>query len=352
MNFDVHRTHLIATISFFAAMATSPFKVDDYIALAKEGGFVELAEWSSITISGNDRHSFLHNFCTNDIRSLAPGLCCEAFITNVKGKVIGHILVTCRDESLVLLTVPQQAEVLITHLDRYVIREDVQLQNSTSNRAYFLLSGESRRIESAISMARTGDEGHSILCPLVNAEGKLGDVPVRWIAWDLLSPVFCGLVEVDTRDAGRARDALVDRQFRPCGEAAFHALRIEIGTPLFGIDFDERNLPQEVGRNERAISFTKGCYLGQETVARIDALGHVNQQLAGVRFAGDVLPKSGDELIHAGKTVGHVTSTTYSPKLQAPLALAMLRREQCGAGTRLESPAGPCDIIPLPVHST
>ena len=85
---------------------------------------------------------------------------------------------------------------------------------------------------------------------------------------------------------------------------AFHALRIEAGTPLFGVDFDDRNFPQEVGRNEQAISFTKGCYLGQETVARIDALGHVNQQLAGVRFAGTNVPDAGSELTHAGKTAG------------------------------------------------
>ncbi len=330
-------------------MAIPPFELDDYIALSKEGGFVQLPEWSSIIITGKDRQVFLHNFCTNDIRSLAPGQCCEAFITNVKGKVIGHGLVTCRDESLVVVTVPQQAATLIAHLDRYVIREDVQLQDTTSDRAYFLLAGDSRRIENAISMAPQNHEGQSILHRCVNAESKLGDVPVRWIGWDLLLPVFCGLIEVDIRDAERARDALIERRLRPCGEAAFHALRIEAGTPLFGVDFDERNLPQEVGRNERAISFTKGCYLGQETVARIDALGHVNQQLAGVRFSGDVPPNVGAELLHAGKNAGHVTSTTYSPKLQAPLALAMVRREQSAVGTRLDSPAGPCEVVSLPV---
>jgi folate-binding protein YgfZ len=333
-------------------MVNSSFDPDQYIALSKKCGFVELAEWSSITITGNDRQGFLHNFCTNDIRRLAPGQCCEAFITNVKGRVIGHGLVTCRDESLVLITVPQQAATVIAHLDRYVIREDVQLLDSTSSRAYFLLAGDSGWIEKTISITETKTEVRSIRPLIVNVEVNLADMPVRWIAWDLLGPVFCGLVEINTRDAGRARDAMVERKLRPCSEAAFHALRIEAGTPLFRLDFDERNLPQEVGRNDRAISFTKGCYLGQETVARIDALGHVNQHLAGVRFAGDVLPKSGYDLLHDGKTAGHVTSTTYSPKLQAPLALAMLRREQCALGTQLASAAGPCEVISLPILST
>ena len=75
----------------------------------------------------------------------------------------------------------------------------------------------------------------------------------------------------------------MDQKATACDLAAFETLRIEAGTPLFGVDFNDNNLPQEVGRDDRAISFTKGCYLGQETVARIDALGHVNQQLAGVR---------------------------------------------------------------------
>ena len=86
---------------------------------------------------------------------------------------------------------------------------------------------------------------------------------------------------------------------------------------MFGVDFDDRNFPQEVGRNEQAISFTKGCYLGQETVARIDALGHVNQRLAGVRFAGTNVPDAGNELTYAGKTAGQVTSAKFSPQLQA-----------------------------------
>jgi folate-binding protein YgfZ len=136
---------------------------------------------------------------------------------------------------------------------------------------------------------------------------------------------------------------------RVCGEEAFHALRIEAGTPFFGVDFDEDSFPQEVGRDREAIRFTKGCYLGQETVARIDALGHVNQKLVGVRFFGSEVPAAGTELSLGGKKVGRVTSATVSPQLQAPLALALVRREANAAGTRLESPVGECEAVALPV---
>jgi folate-binding protein YgfZ len=119
--------------------------------------------------------------------------------------------------------------------------------------------------------------------------------------------------------------------------------------PSYGVDFNEENLPQEVGRDRQAISFTKGCYLGQETVARIDALGHVNLRLAGVRFFGSDVPASGTELTREGRSVGSVSSAAFSPKLEAPIALAMIRREAMSPGTRLESSSGACEVTALPI---
>jgi folate-binding protein YgfZ len=129
-------------------------------------------------------------------------------------------------------------------------------------------------------------------------------------------------------------------------------MRLETGTPLYGVDFDDDNLPQEVGRNEQAISFTKGCYLGQETVARIDALGHVNQQLVGVRFDGEAIPTVGTELTSGGAVAGRVTSATYSPLLEAPLAIAMVRHKFLPTGTRLDSANGPCEIVSMPIQTS
>src|SRR5205814_560451 len=110
---------------------------------------------------------------------------------------------------------------------------------------------------------------------------------------------------------------------------ALEMVRIEAGTPFFGQDITDKNLPQELGRDALAISFTKGCYLGQETVARIDALGHVNQTLRGLRFAGLEIPQAGADLStpdKPDKAVAHVTSAAFSPRLAAPLALGYVRR--------------------------
>jgi folate-binding protein YgfZ len=303
----------------------STVPLDQYRALRDGGGFVELAGWSSVTFTGADRQAFLHNFCTNDVKRLAPGQSCEAFVTNVKGKVLGHGLVACREQELVFITVPGQASVVIGHLERYVIREDVALRDTTSERSYLLVGG------------RHGAE-------LPNA--------ADWMDWNLLNTSVCRLLETRPADLPRTRQTLLDHGIVACGQAAFEALRIEAGTPLFGVDFDASNFPQEVGRNDRAISFTKGCYLGQETVARIDALGHVNQQIAGVKFAGRQVPAAGVTLTTGDATAGCVTSASYSPQLGAPLALAMVRREFLAPGTKLDSAAGPCDVVALPIHNS
>jgi folate-binding protein YgfZ len=296
---------------------------DQYRALRDGRGFVELVGWSSITVTGADRQSFLHSFCTNDIRRLAPGQVCEAFFTNVKGKTIGHGWVSCREEELVIVSVPGQAAKLIEHLERYVIREDVQLRDTTDERSLVLVS----------------------------ERNVLADGAIPWMQWDLLGRPSCGLIEVSPSELPGLREALTAQQAVACDLSAFTALRIEAGVPLYGIDFNDDNLPQEVGRDDRAISFTKGCYLGQETVARIDALGHVNRRIAGVEFAADVVPQPGIELQRAGAAAGRVTSATFSPRLGKPLALAMLRRDALAPGTELESVAGSARVVALPIGS-
>ena len=301
------------------------FQIDEYQALRSGFGVVQLVDWSSVTLTGVDRQEFINSFSTNEVKKLAPGEHCEAFLTNVKGKVLGHVLMHCRDNELVLITVPGQATKIIDHLDRYIIREDVQLADSTAMRRYVLVAGG--------EWAGNG----------LNHD--------TWIRWHVLRTPVCGLFEATPERLPAMLVELQSTGARVCSYAAFDALRIESGTPLFGIDFDEENLPQEVGRDELAISFTKGCYLGQETVARIDALGHVNQQITGVKFAGASCPAAKSELTRDGQVAGHVTSVTYSPRLQSPLALATVRRQWLPPGTALDSPVGPCEVVELPLDS-
>ena len=294
--------------------------LEQYQALRAGNGYAELVDWTSVRVSGRDRQTFLHNFSTNDIKQLRPGDSCEAFFTNVKGKIVGHGIVSCRDDELLILGSPGQGARLVEHLDRYVIREDVALKDETASRSYWLVN--SQQIEPSIG---------------------------RPIAWNPIGDEAYATVEFPRSESSIVGRPLTDVGSVSVGAEAFTAARIEAGFPLFGLDFDETNLPQEIARDRQAISFAKGCYLGQETVARIDALGHVNQQLVGVQFSGASVPNGGLELSLAGNKVGRVTSVAFSPKVAVPVALAMIRREANAVGARLESSAGECEVIALPV---
>jgi folate-binding protein YgfZ len=296
---------------------------EEYQALRSGRGFYELPGWSSISVTGADRQVFLHNFCTNDIKRLVPGASCEAFFTNVKGRIIGHGVVGCRSDELVIVCSPGQTSRLIEHLDRYIIREDVQLFDTSDFRKYNYVARDGEGSDDGIPWYLLG-----------NAKGRIIELP----AYSGISP-----------SPVAALDAF---PFRSVSTHAFSAARIEAGFPLFGFDISEENLPQEVGRDRQAISFTKGCYLGQETVARIDALGHVNQQLVGIRFFGSHVPAPGTELVLAGTKVGRITSAAFSPRLGAPLAIAMVRRTSNSINTRLESVAGECEVVAFPASDS
>ncbi len=134
----------------------------------------------------------------------------------------------------------------------------------------------------------------------------------------------------------------------PCGREVLETVRIEAGFPWFGADITVANLPQEVARDRQAIHFNKGCYLGQETVARIDALGHVNKSLVSLRFSGQTVPPPGTELRSGEQVVGTVTSASWSPLLQAPLALGYIRRGHSALGGKSTSDAGDAEIVSPP----
>jgi folate-binding protein YgfZ len=328
------------------------FPYDEYEALSSGAGLVDFSQRTLLAATGNDRVKFLHSFCTNEIRKLPVDAGCEAFVLNTQGKILGHVLIFAEADALVVETVPDQAERLLAHWERYVIREDVVWHDRSAERAEWLLAGA----HSANVLAVAGAE-RVPLEPLSSLDAVMGGVPVRMRRVPVAGPAGF-IIESARADFAAIGAALRSSGARACGPAAWHALRIEAAWPLFGTDITDKNLPQEVDRDATAIHFTKGCYLGQETVARIDALGHVNRLLSLVRFDGALVPAAGTELQADGQPAGQVTSATYSPRHAAPIALAYLRRGQHVPGTRLgmagsqkpsaaaEGTAGLAEVIP------
>lgn len=314
----------------------------EYDALVDHVGLVDCSGRTQLELSGADRAKFLHNLCTQEIRKLQVGQGGEAFLLNARGHVLAHVLVFCGPESLVIDTVPGQGEALAAHLNRYLIREDVTIADRSGEWAELLVAGQQAAGWLA-ALVRTELPGER----LAQVDVALGEMVFSVRKVDFTSSGGF-LIRMPAEQAALVWRCLRDGGARPCGFDALEAARIEAGTPWFGADISDQNLPQEVGRDKLAISFVKGCYIGQETVARIDALGHVNKLLAAVRFETDRPPEAGTALTSGGQAVGQVTSSCFSPKLAAPLALAYLRRGQHEPGTRLESSLGPAEVVALP----
>jgi folate-binding protein YgfZ len=311
--------------------------------LITSAGFIELEVWSCIEVTGADSASFLQNMCTNDVLRLQPGQGCEAFFTDVKGHVLAHVLITCREESLILTRSTPRTADLIGHLDRYILREDVQLWDRSADVRYLFVSGASAG-EALVQVTGDPQLPQQLETPLARSPAEIGGVSCALIRFPISLSAW--LIECPRIAMEQLTAHLVANGIARCDRKAWDALRIESGFPLDRVDITEQNLPQEVDRNDRAISFKKGCYLGQETVARIDALGHVNQTLVIVKFSGDRIPPHDTNLVVKGKPVGRVSSACFSPRENAPLALAFVRRGHNAVGTQLESEFGTGEVIP------
>ena len=290
---------------------------------------------TQIEVTGRDRVKFLHSFCTNDIKKLQPGQGCEAFVTNVNGKVLGHIFVFAERESLWLESVEGSAATLLPHLDRYVITEDVQFTDRSAEFAELLLVGPAATelLERfGLSVSALSRYGH-----LSHGSDALPLRSVRRVDW-FDSPTWLLSMPAAQRDEVQRTLTQAGAQFAT--EDEFHSLRIAAGFPLYGIDITEDNLAQEVNRTALAISFAKGCYLGQEPIARIDAIGHVNRQLCRLEISSGPLPAPGTPILDKpapdGKTIGTITSSNWKQcGDDKPLALAYLRSGFAKTGTSI-----------------
>lgn len=265
-----------------------------------------------IAISGRDWQSWLHNFCSNDIRSLKPGSGCEAFVLNVKGRTLCHAIVLCLETSGELLTTGIPSLSLIEHFDRYIITEDVRLVDKSSESGLWWTDDPGSELQNEFPETWSHAE---IASGVRIIRSRIGNSPD--LLFSLEKSAEPALVAwCNARGISRSR------------ENSFHSARIRGCWPLNSVDLRDTNFPQEFDRDSRAISFQKGCYLGQETVARIDALGHVNQRLVSLKLRGEAGVEPGAKLIvreFPEKPVGNLTSVC-STGVKEWVALGFVRQ--------------------------
>lgn len=302
--------------------------------LATEAAVVfDLSRHGLISCTGKDSAQFLHNLCTNEVVKLPVGHASEAFLTTAQAKVVDHvwILNVGGSEPAYLIDAGEnEGPRVYKHFDRFLISEQLELADLTEQMAHFHFAGP----QSCGLLSKAAGHDVSHLKELEAFEVIRGESRLTvWrrnrlgvLGYDLLWKV---------RDSEVWKSFLGELPIHSTASSAFDCLRIEAGLPRFGVDITEANLPQEVGRVEQTISYTKGCYIGQETVARVRSFGHVNRTLRGLRLAETKLVEPGAKLFHDGQEVGVITSCTISPRLDRAIALAYLRRGHDEPGTSL-----------------
>lgn len=326
----------------------------EHAALTQSAGVLDLSFRSRVCVLGADRARFLHGQVTNHIKQLQPGTGCYAAITTNKGKLQSDLHVHCLAEELLLDFEPGLTANVTGRLEKFVVADDAQFVDVAPH--YGLLSVQGPKAAEAVGAlglfpklpaapyqsVKANDamlgEIHLVNLPRIDSEG-----------FDLFVPAAA---------MGAVADKLIAaaKQFggRACGWNALELARIEAGIPRFGADMDETNLPQEAGIETRAVSFTKGCYIGQEVINRVRTFGQVSRALRGLRLPDvlPALPARGDKLFHGGKEVGYVTSAVKSPRLNANLALGYVRKECNAIGTELnlrnDSGEWPATIVEQP----
>ncbi len=288
-----------------------------YQALRTTAAVFDLAARGRIVVRGRDRARLLHNLTSNDVKKMAPGSDCYAFLLSPQGRIQADLYLLCFADRFLIDTERELREKAFAHIKRYIIADQVELEDVTNSTACIALEGpNAANVLLAIGAPVPGEYAHESwgdrIVAGLNATGQPG---FRIYGAESIRELeAAGAVQASSED--------------------IRAVRIENGKPRYGEDISDRSLPQET-QQMHAVSFTKGCYLGQEIVERIRAQGHVNKKLMRLRIEGtDPLPQA-TKLTHDGADAGEITSSAFSPESGNIAALAYVRTQFATPDTAL-----------------
>ena len=307
----------------------------EYAAIRSGCALVDCPERASIVVRGKDRADFVNRLVTNEVKKLADGGVTRAFLTNRKGRIDADLVVAAIGDMLVVDTLAHDVAAVREALEKLVFSEDVAFETRVGTHARLALHGP----KSAAALKALGLAAPAEACRAWSV--ALGDARAEtWRCDEFGVEGFA--MSVPAAHTANLWRSLVTFGARPAGWFATNTARLEAGTPYFRIDFGPTNLPHESGVLASRVSFTKGCYPGQEVVARMQNLGKPKQKLVGLRIEGDLLPVADAQVFafaeggSIGEQVGVVTSSGLAPMLGAvPVAFAMLSSSHYAEGTKV-----------------
>ncbi|HEY7965528.1 MAG TPA: glycine cleavage T C-terminal barrel domain-containing protein [Solirubrobacteraceae bacterium] len=304
---------------------------DRYRAATEAVALLDRSQRGKLALSGSQAVEFLDSLLSNDIAAIGPGHGATAALLTHKGRLLAEVRVLATEAELELDCERPALQALFDALNGYRIGYDAELHKRTLQRALLSLIGPA---SDALFDRPPGPAEHD------HVEATVDGRAVRLIRTDLGIDVLCA-----SDDGAAVAHALAAAGAQTVDEETAEIVRVEAGRPRFGVEIDETTMPQEAGIHERAVSYSKGCYVGQETVARLYWKGNPNRHLRGLRFAQ--APQPGAALTLDGRAVGAVASIAHSPRF-GTIGLALLRREAEPGATLEVSGGGSATVADLP----
>jgi folate-binding protein YgfZ len=327
-------------------MSSAAASVQQYRALRETAGLIDRSAIGKAEVEGRDRASFLQGMLSNDVKALAPGQGCPAAFLDAHGKVMALMHVYALADRILLELPAGLTQKTLLLLDKYLISEKASFE--PMDEAWAVVSVQGPGAPAILATV----VGHALdLAPHAHVEATLAGAAARvvqraefgalpgYFLWT--APSHAGDIQAALRAAGAV----------PVDHDVAEILRVEAGVPAYGQDVDESVLLPETGL-EQMVSYTKGCYIGQELVARVKYRGHVNRALTGLRLEGERVPAPGAAVVAGDREIGRITSAARSLSLGVPIALGYVRREHREPGesvsVRLGDDLAPARVAALP----
>jgi folate-binding protein YgfZ len=321
----------------------------DYAAVRSGGaGLIDFSTRGRVVVTGSEAVMFLNGLITNDMKTLALNMWMPAAFPNVQGRLLAMVRIIHQqapdtsEEEFLIDTEAATHDQVLKIIERFTLAGDFHVHDRSPETGHLSLQGiaASRLVADVFgepvaavedySVVQTNWLGHNVTLFRATHTGADG--------YDLL---------FDSAAADQLRSVLIEAGAEPVGPETFETLRIEGGVPRYGIDMDETNVVSETGLDD-AVSFTKGCYIGQEIIARIKYRGHVAKRLAGLVFEGSTIPEPGTKISVADKDIGRVTSATLSPALKSSIALGYVKYDYLAPGTEVRVGETAAKVVELP----
>jgi folate-binding protein YgfZ len=335
--------------SILVSTASRADEASGYGAARRGAAFFDRADRGFVVVSGKDRASYLHGLLTNDVVALKAGEGCYAAYLTPQGRMIADLWVYELGDVILLVMSRDVKDTVLTKLDQFIFTEDVQLGDVSGTFTCVAIVGPGAAKATTQTLTGVPLEALASLGEHGNVRAEFaGRAAIAARVTDTGEPGYDLFVEAGQGDSLKA--ALRAQGASELGAASVETLRIEAGVPKFHRDMDEETIPLEAGIEPRAISLTKGCYVGQEVIIRVLHRGHgrVARKLVGLTLEGDVIPQPAAAVLSGDRVVGHVTSSAESPVLQRPVALAYVHRDFVAEGTHVTVEGASATVTALP----